>query len=456
MSFQPTIISYRSQSDLSSHFLNIEDLVQSNDFGKIKRVYDDIFSSVTAYDPNHVDSLIKVEDRLHNRILTLEKEVEQELKKKTTGLKAVGLSILTLGIRPLVLGEKRRQIENRIKETGKDHSKFSRALDQMKQRMLEKELHPKPKFMEELEKKRLKNVVDELIRLQSIPRIAESLTKVKQRIRLSKSHQIAFGRSLELQKQLKDTHYVINHGQNLELMLVNIIARKLKQEFEPTYYESFEPLRHDTALRHIIKDSRTIAWYKNKICKGRTDDHGLRNDLICGDCVLESTSSSESALDFFSGKKNIAVRDNPSLVFNLILTIVQDYITNQEVAHKLTSNLVKLMNRCPSGGNLYSICVPKEKFDESCYFSKPFGVPLKNQEHLRGKIEEMQSGKNPHRYPQIRILSHKIRAQDGYHVILNSTLTDDQLLKIDAEVSLSIQAALTGYRVQASPKILFS
>ncbi len=62
----------------------------------------------------------------------------------------------------------------------------------------------------------------------------------------------------------------------------------------------------------------------------------------------------------------------------------------------------------------------------------------------------MQSGKDPSGYPQIRVLTHKIQPEDRYHVIMNSTLTSDSLLKIDEEVSLCIQAALTGYRVPQS------
>lgn len=452
MGIQPTIISYRSQTDQFSHFLNVEDLLKSDNSEKIKKIYNDILCSVTAYDPNHVKSLVNVENKLYDRIATLEIKRKEEIQNKNTGWKAFCLSFLTLGIRPLILLIKKQSIQSEIDQIGKTHKKFLHAFNQMKYRRVEKELHPKLKVMKELEKSQLSDLGQELIRLKSIPRIATSLEKVNKK--LSKRHQVAFGRSIELREKLNDTHYVINHGQNLELMLVNTIARKLKQEFEPQYYESFEPLRHDTALSHIKEDTHTVAWYQNQISKGRTNDHGLRKQLLCGDCVLESTKPYESALDFFAGSTNIANRDG-DLTFRLLLTIVQDYIPDQRVASKLCRDLVKLMNRCPRGGNLYSICVPKEKFDESCYFSKPYGVPLKNQEELRGKIDKMQSGEDPSGYPQIRVLTHKIRPEDGYHVIMNSTLASDQLSKIDDEVSLCIQAALTGYRVQKSPERIF-
>lgn len=449
MNLTPTIISYRSQTDQTAHFLNVDDLLKSGDYEKIITIYNDIYYAVTTYEPDHVDSLSKVEQKLYDHIVVLKENLEKENKGENKGWKAIGLGLLTFGIRPLVLFVKKKEMEKRMEQIDRIHSKFLNSLDQMRCRILEKELHPKPEAIKKLEKRYLPGLEDELFRLKSIPRVAKSLENVNKKKKLSEKHQVALGRSLELREELKDTHYIINHGQNVELMVVNMVARKLKQEFEPQTYESFEPLRHNTALRHIREDTHTVAWYQNQISSGKYNDHGLRRELICGDCVLESATTAESAIDFFAGRTNIAARDNPSLINNLLLTIIQDYIPNTKVAHELCSSLVKLLDNNPHEGNLYSICIPKEKFDESCYFSKPYGIPLRDQQSLRVSLEEMQSGENPCGYPQIRILSHKIRAQDGYHVILNSTFTTNLFLKIDYAVSCSIQAALLGYHLSA-------
>lgn len=455
MSFQPTIISYRSHSDQTSHFLNVEDLVKSDDFQKISEVYENIFNSVTAYDPNHADSLIKVENTLYKRIIKLETDKANEYAKKNTGWKAIIYSVLTLGIRALVFKLKEMHMNSKVQSMHKEHARFSRSLEQMQFRQMQKELHPKPEAIQQLENRRLGQLDQELGRLKSIERINKSLGEVTKRKNLSLKHQVAYGHSLELREQLKDTHYVINHGQNLQLMVVNILARKLKREFEPLFYESYEPLRHNTALRHIREDTHTIAWYQNTISRRKIDDHGLRKELLCGDCMLESTLRLESALDFFSGSKNIAATDS-YFAHNLLLTIVQDYIPDFKTSNRLCDDLVNLLQNCPEGGNLYSICIPKEKFDESCYFSKPYGMPLENQKYLKTMLDDMQAGKEPCGYPQVRVLTHKIRAEDGFYVVLNSTLSDYQLLKIEEEVTTCIQAALTGYRVQKRPKRIFS
>lgn len=85
MGIQPTIISYRSQTDQFSHFLNVEDLLKNDNSEKIKKIYNDILCSVTAYDPNHVESLVNVENKLYDRIVTLEKKRKEEIQKKIRG-----------------------------------------------------------------------------------------------------------------------------------------------------------------------------------------------------------------------------------------------------------------------------------------------------------------------------------------------------------------------------------
>jgi hypothetical protein len=162
----------------------------------------------------------------------------------------------------------------------------------------------------------------------------------------------------------------------------------------------------------------------------------------------------ESALDFFTGRTNVAARDT-KLLHNLIITIIQDYIPDQKLAHTLCNDLVTLMQRCPPGGNLYSICIPKEKFEESCYFAKPFGLALHNQKYLRDGMDLMQSGVKSLGAPQIRVLAHKVKPEEGFHIVVNSTLSNLQQMKLEEEVDLCIQAALTGYRLNKKPNNVF-
>ena len=51
MGIRPTIISYRSQIEQFSYFLNVDDLLKSDNLEKIIAIYNDILCSITAYDP---------------------------------------------------------------------------------------------------------------------------------------------------------------------------------------------------------------------------------------------------------------------------------------------------------------------------------------------------------------------------------------------------------------------
>lgn len=345
----------------------------------------------------------------------------------------------------------------------------------MKSREREKEISPKLEIIKELEKLQKSDPKEEIDRLKSIPRVAKSLKICKLP---TEKHQIAFGRSIELREKLKDTHYIINHGQNLELMVLNMVTRKLKQEFESRYHEAFEPLRHDVALRDIQENTHTVNYYKNRLREWNVTDHDFRNELLCGDCVLESTEEFESALDFFAGGKNVALKKNEKWIDTLFQPIIQYYFPDKDVQDQLFLDLSDLLKRFPEGkdkystqgGNLYSICVPKERFDESCYFSKASGRPREDAETLKEKIDEMQSGEYKPKVefkqdsrgvwgsygntqsPQIRILTHKIRPEDGFHVVLNSTLTSEEFKNIEEEVSCCIQAALISYRLKKPTK----
>src|SRR5262249_48722676 len=160
-----------------------------------KTVYKNLYRSITAYDPKHVDTLVRVENKIYDRIVQLQKT---ELATKANNL----------------FGLTRKTKADHV------HLHFLRKFDQMKQRSLEKELYSKPDVIKNLEEQRLDNPVKELIRLKSNPRISESLSAVNNKRKLSTLHQIALGRSIELQETLKETHFVINHGQNLDLMIV--------------------------------------------------------------------------------------------------------------------------------------------------------------------------------------------------------------------------------------------
>ena len=370
----PKIISYRSPDDSASRFLNVHELLKKGDLKEMKKVYTNIFRSITAYEASHADSLIKVENAIYNKIERLEQRILA--KEDKSGWKSVLASAATLGMKPLTLYIKRQRVRSDIHKLENIHKAFHRSIGQMKRRALEKAIHSKPDAIKRLESVRLSDTKMELKRLKTYPRIAHSLQMVKH-LNMSEDMQVAYGHSLELQEALKETHYVINHGQNIPLMLLNIVARQLTNEFNPDRYESFEPLRHETALRHIAKDSQTCAWFQAALSQKGVTDSAFRRELICGDCFLESTDAGESALFYFAQGINVAAQE-PSFVKKVLLTIIQDYVTDPKIAKKLCDDLMNLtFNQAHKGGNLYSICVPKERLMRAVIFLMLMAMPMK-------------------------------------------------------------------------------
>jgi len=492
---RPTIISYRSPSDSSSKFINISKLKESNNINEIKDIYKNIFNSITAYDAKYAEKLNDVEHQLYTRIAALHQERKENINIATKGLTGILMTICTLGINQLVGSHMKKKLENEIREIELNRTAFLKAHTQMIARAEPKQVYLKPNEIMEIEQKRLSKPDEELKRLMENERIQKSLNSLDncEEMEFTNAEKIALGHSLELQEALKETHYVFNHGQNIELMVVNMLVKHLSKEFKRDIYNSYEPLRDEIAFQDIKEDTHTVDWYKTQIGtvgqirpegeKRFKRDNDFRKELICADCILESTLRQESALHFLKNR-SIAAAEISKNQFNqkLFNEIISEYITDKQVVDQLTQDLVKILDNCPKGGSLYSVCVPKTKFDESCYIAHDFGKFFDEKKHFPYKdhLEEMQSGDVKINYrgelaienqalsdpedsedemilfaPQIRILAQKINPVEGFHVVRNSTITDNEIQKIEDAVLLSLQAALTGNRVSFDPQKYF-
>lgn len=348
------------------------------------------------------------------------------------------------------------------------HARFEKQKLQIEQSLIKKEEEADPSWKIELEKDRLQDTMEELKRLiQKSDRIKQGVLKTRftKENKLSWKQLMVLAHSLELQEKLQRTHYVFNHGQSASLMLVNLVHRELKRWFEPQRYESFRVLRHDVALEHMERDQYTIQWIQKEIRdKGLRDTH-FRRELICADCYLESTEYSESAISYFIGEYKPSLQmqsgeSSPTITANLIEPALKSYFTDSRVIRIFKQKIAKMVDdrlNYTGQGNLYSICVPKEKFEEACYYSRRLGWPSENELNPK-ELNKLQAGKlsdhlklDGYIYPtppQIRLLSHKIKREEGFHVILNSTLTDEGLQKLENMIHDLIAQAVLGFPFQ--------
>jgi hypothetical protein len=450
-------ISYRDINDKSSRFINISDVLKSNDPEKLLPVYKNILFSINSLELYKIDKLEKLETAFYNKLKSL---INLNYRNESYAT-YIFKSIVSLGNHAL---QSHRENKNNS-DIEAIHRSFRHHVTEIQRSLEEKTAPILIPEVEEMQKLRLGDPQKELERLSASPRIRNSLEKINKsfvRYRLNVPEAIAIAHSIELREALKDKYYVINHGQNLNMMVLNIITEKLKQAFEPDQYKNFQVLRHDIYLKHIQNDIQNVEWFCTELEKQEKIDSDYRRELICGDCYLESTTPWESAIDFFTGTKNIAAWW-PSFLQKLLDGVLCNYFPDPAVRAELSQEIMKLSKQLGGGGTLYSICIPKEKFNEAAYFCLPFGRPALKDKYTKEHLELLQNGldfndipKMPRdvdlhgnkTVPQIRVLAHKLDAHEGFLIIPNSTLTQEKIDALEQNISFLIQKAKIRFRVK--------
>lgn len=434
-------ISIRETGCNYSKFINVDRVLnEDSSYKELSRVYKAIQNHVNSYESDATEKLRELNENFRKKIIHV---VEQD--NLLNGWMTIVIILFTLGIYYLIL-EKRKS--DQLSQSEAIFDSINRHLDQMEESLKEKKTH-KLEVIEEIKKLRKADKEEELKRLQADARIEKSLKRIEKSCRrLTTEHKIAIGHTLELQNCLKDEYFIINHGQNLDLMMINLVSRILKKHYEAQNYDHFQVLRHDAHLQHIDLDKQDVAWFQSQIGLMKTD-HYFRRELICGDIFLESTARWESAIDFFSGRCNIA--KGPGFMKNVLEQIVAYYFPNRETQKMLVQHLLSI---APAGirsvGNLYSIAIPKEKFHEMCYLAKPFGYALDSEEYPEKVLEALQSGiilENVKSLPQVRVLSHKLTPENGVYIEASSTLSDDEIQKIEENIELLILRAKMQFKL---------
>lgn len=289
--------------------------------------------------------------------------------------------------------------------------------------------------IDEVLAKRLSDPDAELERLRSNPQCAALLDYLSQKHYLAgcKRKQICIARSMELQNHLQsEGYYVINHGQTNRAATLNLVStavQELKTKKPLTHYEI---LRDPCFLHHIPQD-RTIEKLK-KLIRSGSIDHDFREELLCGDINLRSTAEYESAIDFFANRAHgIADGYNPNFIVDRINKIVDQYIENEQVASQITKDIWEICKDIP-GGVLYSICIPKGKFDALAYLSGPYGRPIEEQHTPSFELDDWQKGKGKRTSPQVRLATKELSAENGVFILPHSVLTPKQRQNIKSVI----------------------
>lgn len=433
------VISYRNEKTKSSEFIKVHSFLKGKSYEEILDVYKGILNNINSY--------------------------ELDQPSKTGGNKVQ----LLKDINDLFFDElsdriwKEKKVED-YQSIRSIESAFRKHISQAEASLQKKQLIKNEKI-DKLNKLRKSDPQKELKRLRENPRIKKSLDKLMQ-IRDKPQNQdenslqyflndmgkdyekyeIVYAHSLELREALKEEFYVFNHAQGMISMSSNILAAELKKIYEKEQYQS-EVFRHNVYIEGISKE-RNVDWYKDLLSKGIMNDRDLemKNELISGSVFLESIDSGESALELFATNADME-KDTRNKVVNKML---EYYFPNQETREKFLTKFNELAAKIISSNNsnLYSICIPKDKFKETCYFSIPYGKPSKT-EITKEMLKKIQGGEesviDAGKDVQIRILSNALKPEKGMIVVRNSTLNESDIQKFKEDVHDLIIEARTQF-----------
>ena len=435
-------ISYREEGSNYSKFLDINKLLNSSR-NKIHSVYESILFSVNSFESNKIDKLIELEGRLYNK-----------LKEKNDGyITQIIKTIFSLCIYQIIKYFKNKNIDN-------THASYQHYFSNIKKSLEPKKNEAPLKEITELNEARLQDPEKELERLMKIDRIRKSLEKTESYVGKSLRHKLAYAHSLELREKIKDRYYVINHGQNPIMMALNILARKLKQIYEPDQYKNFQVLRHDIFFPKD-KDQEKVEWYQNVLKDALSNswydktktDHNYR-ELISGDCCLESVSKWESAVDFFTGRASVMLCSAKYSHLNKISEKILSNYFPEPHTKQFSDEMLEICKGfdLPTDGTLYSICIPKNQFEKVGYLSWEFGQP--NYLFHKTDIETFQNGEIPGGAAglpdrlQVRLLSHMLKPENGVLIVENSTIDQSKIIELEEKIGLLIQKAQLQFRIK--------
>jgi len=193
--------------------------------------------------------------------------------------------------------------------------------------------------------------------------------------------------ALEIQDIYKTTHHVFLHAQQSSWLLFPHLIKELVRINYPTQnIHQFKFLR----LPSLERPWDITQYSKNTDVNDHEKETNL--DLISADGYFFNNGSYESALDFLAFNQNIS---DPSK--KVIKNAIQSFYPEIPVEKSsfYAKRIIEQIDDDPSEiGNLFVLCIPKEKSLEIQYRAHPFGKPCQCHEDSSSIeiLEQLQEG----------------------------------------------------------------
>jgi hypothetical protein len=210
-----------------------------------------------------------------------------------------------------------------------------------------------------------------------------------------------YTQAFAIKNALKDTHYVFFHAQRTELMIIPYVLTEIfktkdihdfKFLYVPQNPDSEGILRYTERRENAVLGSRTPPPRESPY--SYDTDRGDCRQVLSADGFLSNTEPGESAYDY------LVHNNNSSAVKHVIFEAFLKVHPNPFPYHvQFVDDFEKLLGAIPSTpkssiGNLFAICIPKEKVGEIVYRSHPgqWGCCCHAKEQDLQILEDLQKG----------------------------------------------------------------
>lgn len=294
---------------------------------------------------------------------------------------------------------------------------------------------------------------------------------------------VAIARALEIKQLYQESHYVFTHAQRSDWLPTIYLIKELERAFNPSrnlkffkFFRSPEIYSDlDITVDKCVKvmdavhqfnamnvseqsqlltscdlpdsvDRKNTAFWRNLFAN--IDDHFLREWLLSVDAFLLNGTEEESCMYFLACNGSVFNSQQPNAVRMVNETILKRNLISEGASQHISKLLEKLnqMGEELKGarhGNLFVICIPKEKARDLQYRAHPYGEVCHC--HETGAIdllEELQKDRltprtlcNDGSVPQYRLAIPQITPEVGVKVFLITPLTKSDRKKLKEQVA---------------------